>query len=279
MTRSELCIYDLARGETRVVLATPSHIEAPNWTPDGAALVVNGGGLLYRIVLENPALLRIETGFATLLNNDHGISPDGRVLAISDKTETGKSCIYTLPVGGGTPVRITQQVPSWWHGWSPDGFRLTYAAVRGDVFNIYSVNVNGGSEMQITSGGGHHDGPDYTPDGQWIWFNSDQNGPMALWRVRPDGRDRQRMTADDRVNWFPHPSPCGTHVLYLSYPPGTEGHPGDLEVELRLMPAQGGAARCIVALFGGQGSINVPCWAPDATQFAFVRYRPAPQQP
>ena len=274
MIRSELVIHSLATGATEVVLQTGMLIEAPNWQPDGAALIVNGEGRLYRVPLAAPALQPIDTGRHVALNNDHGISPDGRLLVISDKTESADSCIYRLPAGGGAPVRVTALVPSWWHGWSPDGARLAYTARRDGVFDIHTIAVTGGAETRVTPGGGHHDGPDYTPDGQWIWFNSDVGGSMDLWRIHPDGTGRERMTDDDRVNWFPHPSPCGQHVLYLSYEPGTEFHPRDRQVQLRLIPAGSGSPRVLVELFGGQGTINVPCWAPDASRFAFMRYRP-----
>ena len=272
--RSALCLHDLASGRETVVMETPRLIEAPNWLPDQTGLIVNGDGRLYRVAFKDPDLAEIDTGFATRLNNDHGVSPDGTMIAISNHTVPGKSCVYTIPLEGGEPRQVTANTPSWWHGWSPDGARHAYAAVRGGVFDIYTILVAGGEETRVTSGGGHHDGPDYTPDGEWIWFNSDQEGSMQLWRVRPDGRDRQRMTDDNRVNWFPHPSPDGANVLYLAYPPGTEGHPRDLDVELRLIPASGGKPRTLAEIFGGQGSINVPCWNRDGSAFAYVRYHP-----
>jgi Tol biopolymer transport system component len=269
---SQLMIHDLAAGTDTMVLETDMLIEAPNWTPDGVALIVNGDGLLFRVPLDRPALNQIDTGFATRLNNDHGISPDGSTLVISNHTVVGQSCIYTLPAAGGEPQRVTANTPSWWHGWSPDGGTLAYTAVRDGAFGIWTMPAEGGDETCIAGGGGHHDGPDYTPDGEWVWFNSDQGGSMQLWRVRPDGTGRQKMTDERTVNWFPHPSPDGSTVLYLAYPPGTEGHPRNLGVELRVIPPQGGESRRIAALFGGQGTINVPCWAPDSRRFAYVRY-------
>ncbi|MEX4006220.1 TolB family protein [Neoaquamicrobium sediminum] len=271
--KSEIVIHEPATGAERVVHATDALIEAPNWSPDGTFLVFNGEGLIWRLDLASGAKpQRIDTGFATACNNDHGISPDGATLVISDKSETGQSCIYTLLIHGGVPSRVTDNVPSWWHGWSPDGRTLAYAAARDDGMNIYTVGSSGGEETRITDGGGHYDGPDYTPDGKWIWFNSDRGGTMQLWRVRTDGSGIEQMTNDDRVNWFPHPSPDGTAVLYLAYEAGTEGHPRDRDVDLRLMNPEGGGIRTAVSLFGGQGSINVPCWAPDSTAFAYVRY-------
>jgi Tol biopolymer transport system component len=271
--KSEIVIHDLATGSERVVLATDQLVEAPNWSPDGKFIVFNGEGLIWRLDLAAGARPeRIDTGFATGCNNDHGISPDGTTLVISDKTETGHSCIYTLPIAGGAPKRVTQNVPSWWHGWSLDGKTLAYAAARDGAMGIYTIPAVGGEETCLIDGGGHYDGPDYTPDGDWIWFNSDRGGSMQLWRVRPDGSGMARMSDDDRVNWFPHPSPDGAAVLYLAYEAGTEGHPRDREVELRLTNPDGGDIRTAVSLFGGQGSINVPCWAPDSTAFAYVRY-------
>ena len=194
---------------------------------------------------------------------------------ISDATEDGASVIYTLPASGGTPRRVTEHARSYWHGWSPDGQTLTYTAKRGETFQIHTIPVTGGAETRITEGFDHCDGPDYTPDGAWIWFNGEKDGAVDLWRVRPDGRDLERMTEDADVNWFPHPSPDGEWVVYLAYAPGTQGHPADRDVALRLMPASGGAARTLTTLRGGQGTINVPSWAPDGKRFAFVRY-PAP---
>jgi Tol biopolymer transport system component len=270
---SELAIFDIETGTVETVLRTERLIEAPNWTPDGQALIVNGEGLLFRVALDGRAeLATIDTGFATKLNNDHGISPDGRLFALSDHAEHGKSCIYTLPVEGGSPRKVTEAVPSYWHGWSPDGRTLAYCAQRDGVFDIYTCPAEGGGETRLTDGKGHSDGPDYTPDGRWIWFNSSRGGTMQLWRVHPDGSGLEQMTHDERVNWFPHPSPDGRNVLYLAYENGVAGHPRDHDVELRLLPAAGGSPRALIKLFGGQGSINVPCWAPGSRRFAFMRY-------
>ena len=274
--RSELAIYELATGAVETVLRTDRLIEAPNWTPDGTALIVNGDGRLYRVRLDGPPdLSEIDTGFARKLNNDHGISPDGRMLVISDATEDGQSCIYTLPAGGGSPKRITDLVPSYWHGWSPDGKTIAYVGKRDAGFDIYTIPAEGGGrEARLTYGFDHCDGPDYSPDGAWIWFNGQKSGRMQIWRIRPDGSDAGQMTDDAPVNWFPHPSPDGRHVLYLTYENGVQGHPRDQDVELRLMPAEGGDPFVLCGLFGGQGSINVPCWSPDSKRFAFVRYFP-----
>ncbi|WP_226779296.1 TolB family protein [Oceaniglobus trochenteri] len=270
--RSDLCLFDLPTGTVESLLQTPRLIEAPNWSPCAGHLIVNAEGRLFRVALGDPRLQPVDTGGLNRLNNDHGISPDGKTLVFSDKTQTGEACIHTIPVTGGTARRITPQVPSYWHGWSPDGATLAYVARRDGLYDIRTCPARGGPEICLTRGFDHADGPDYTPDGQWIWFNGLRDGQMNLWRMHPDGSALERMSAGDRVDWFPHPSPCGAHVLYLSYAPGTRNHPRNREVQLRLMPAKGGAPRVLLDMFGGQGTINVPCWAPCGTRFAFVRY-------
>lgn len=270
--QSELCLCDPVSGDVEPVLRTERLIEAPNWTPDGLALIVNGDGLLFRVPLDDPQLIEIDTGFAKALNNDHGVSPDGRTLAISDKTETGQSLIYTLPIGGGVPKRVTSEGPSYWHGWSPDGATLSYTGRRGPTFQIFTCPVEGGSETCMTTNFDHCDGPDYSHDGRYLWFNGEVDGAVDLWRIPARGGVPERMTDDADVNWFPHPSPKGGEVLYLAYAHGTREHPRDQDVALRMLAEKDGSTRTLVELFGGQGTINVPCWAPDGDRFAFVRY-------
>ena len=266
---SRLAIFDLNSRTTETVLTDPGIIEAPNWAPDPRALIVNKEGRLFRVDLDRPELAMIDTGFATSCNNDHGLSPDGRLLAISDRSKTDASCIYVLPVGGGRPRRVTRKVPSYWHGWSPEGHTLAYVGKRGDAFDIYTVGVDGGAETRLTNGFEHTDGPDYSRDGQWIWFNGQRNDVMDLWRIKPDGTDLEQMTNDAATNWFPHPNPKGDRVLYIAYAPKTPGHPRDHDVSLRLLQSDG-SIDVLYEMIGGQGSINVPCWSPDGTKFAFV---------
>ena len=255
-----------------VVLTHDGHIEAPNWHP-GGYLIVNGGGLLFRVPLDAPVLEQIDTGFANRLNNDHGPSPDGQTLAITDKTATGEACIYRLPINGGKLARVSEKTPSYWHSWSPDGGTIAYVGRRETGhYWVYTSAADGGAETCLSAGFDHADGPDYTPDGHWIWFNAERDGAVDLWRIRPDGTDLQRMTQDDSVNWFPHPSPDGQGVIYLAYAPDTRFHPANLAVEIRWLPAEGGAAQTLVSLCGGQGTMNVPCWRADGQQFAFMRY-------
>ena len=216
----------------------------------------------------------INTGFAAKCNNDHGISWDGKQLAISNHAEDGKSLIYLLPIEGGTPRLITKQGPSYWHGWSPDNKTLAYCAERNGQFNVYTISVSGGEEKQLTSAPGLNDGPEYSPDGKYIYFNSVRTGQMKIWRMNADGTEQIQFTPNDEFcDWFAHVSPDNKQIVFVSFDKNVEGHPANKNVVLRTMPATGGDIKVIAKLFGGQGTMNVHSWSPDSKRFAFVSYR------
>lgn len=277
---SSLETQSIASTDRRVVYVTPNRIEAPNWLRDGKTLIYNRGGLLYRISAEGGKPEAIDTGFATRCNNDHGVSPDGTLLAISDQSQgRGRSLIYTLPVAGGTPKLITPTGPSYWHGWSPDGKTLAYCAERGGEFDIYAIPAEGGQESRLTTAKGLDDGPEYSPDGRFLYFNSERSGTMQIWRMRADGTEQEQITNDEFNNWFPHPSPDGRSLVFLSYEKDVTGHPENKDVSLRRMTLEGKTTAVLGRFFGGQGTINVPCWSPDGKRIAFVTYQLIPESP
>ena len=273
---STLETITVASTDRRVVYVAPDRFEAPNWTRDNT-LIFNGGGRLQRIPVEGGKPELIDTGFATRVNNDHGISPDNTMLAISDQTqEEHRSIIYVVPVRGGTPKRVTEKSPSYWHGWSPDGKTLAYCAERKGNFDVYTISVDGGEETRLTTAEGLDDGPEYSPDGKFIYFNSVRTGTMQIWRMKPDGSGQEQVTSDDYNNWFAHISPDGRQMVFLTYEKDVTGHPPNKEVMLRLMNLNDKTIRVLAKLFGGQGTINVPSWSPDSRRLAFVSYQLLP---
>ncbi|HVM72539.1 MAG TPA: hypothetical protein VMT91_12335 [Anaerolineales bacterium] len=276
-TFSALETVDVHTGERTVLIEFDYVIEAPNWTKDGRYLVYNSRGRMVSFELATHAIKEIDTGFAIDCNNDHVLSPDNTQIAISHFTnEDATSRIYVLPFKGGTPVLVTKQGPSYLHGWSPDGQRLAYCAERGGQYDIYTTPVSGGAETQLTNLPGLDDGPEYSPDGRYIWFNSTRSGLMQIWRMETDGSNPTRMVAEEANCWFPHLSPDGNWVVYVVYQKGDVApgdHPANKHVEIRLIPARGGASKTIVKLFGGQGTMNVNSWSPDNRTIAFVSYR------
>lgn len=273
---SILEIYHIASGTVRHVLTTNRLIEAPNWYHDRSGLLVNADGRLWRVPFDKPALHEVPTGAATKCNNDHAFSPDGQWIALSSHHQEQGSEIYLVPAQGGDPVRVSPGPPSWFHGWSPDGEWLTYPASRDAtrILDIYKLHHATGREVRLTQGQGHHDGSDYSADGKQIYYNCDRDGHAQIWVMDADGADQRRLFSDDHVNWFPHPSPCGQHLIYLAYPTRTQGHPRDLAVSIVLCGLDGANRRKILSFTGGQGTMNVPNWAPDGSAFAYVRYEP-----
>lgn len=268
---------DVFTGERKILKEFDHVIEAPNWTKDGKYLVFNSNGRMFTYEMASGTVKEINTGFAIDCNNDHVLSPDNTELAVSHFTnEDATSRIYIMPMSGGAPQLVTEKGPSYLHGWSPDGARLAYCAERGGQYDIYTISVNGGEETQLTDLPGLDDGPEYSPDGKYIWFNSVRSGLMQVWRMEADGSNPTHMVQEESNDWFPHVSPDNQWVVYIAYKKGDVepgDHPANKNVELRLIPAEGGAAKTIVSLFGGQGTINVNSWAPDNRTIAFVSYR------
>jgi TolB protein len=265
--------------DRRVAYVSPTHFEAPNWSRDSTYYLFNSEGHILRLPVTGGTPSTIDTGPANRCNNDHGISPDGQSLAISDSSQTGnQSSIYIVSIAGGTPRRVTQNSPSYWHGWSPDGKTLAYCAQRNGEFDIYTISAVGGQETRLTTAKGLDDGPDYSPDGHYIYFNSERTGHMQVWRMHADGSAQEQMTFDGLNNWFPHISPDGKSMVFLSYEKDVTGHPPDKDVQLRLMTLADGQIKVLAKLFGGQGTIDVPSWSPDSLKVAFVNYELIPAE-
>jgi TolB protein len=304
--RSYIVVYDVATQVGKVVYQTERHIEAPNWSPDGKYLMVNGDGHLFRLAVHGngdavDAPQLIDTGVVTNCNNDHGISHDGKTLAISASVQKSGSQVFLTNADGSGAHLLTPNYPSYFHTFSPDGKWTVYTAERNGNFDIYRLPTGRlptgrlptagtasqpqTTEERLTMSPSFEDGPDYSPDGKWIYVNSTRTGGYDIWRFPSDGagvgdRLAERITDDALEDWFPHPSPDGKWIVFLSYPAGTKEHPPNLPVQIRLMPAPGDKpgtpdkphVRSLVRLFGGQGTMNVNSWSPDSTRFAYIRY-------
>lgn len=269
--------------DERVVYQCTDVIEAPNWTPDGRWLIYNSNGLLYKMAADGSgAPVKIPVGISSV-NNDHVLSPDGSTVYLS-----ADGRLYAAPLAGGTPRKISNDHPDghnfryFLHGISPDGKLLAYVGaenVGDDIWgrlDIYTIPAAGGADVRLTDTVQPDDGPEFSPDGHWIYFNSEIHAKVAghsqVYRMRPDGTGLQQLTDDERVNWFPHVSPDGKWVVYLSFPPGTVRHPADKDVILRRIRPDGSDRTDVGSFLGGQGTFNVHSWAPDSSRFAYIAY-------
>jgi TolB protein len=290
--RSRLFIYDLHNGSSHLVYTADSIWEAPNWSPDGKYLIANSGGAIYKLILKQdgtaePAKLAIPPDYEC--NNDKAISPDGRKIAFSATVPPHKgSQVFLSDVDGNNAKLMTPDSPSYFHGWSPDSRTLAFVAQRNGSgqYDIYGMPAAGGPEKQLTSNIHQDDGPDYSPDGMWIYINSDRSGKEAIWRLPADGAGHndekaEAVVNDDLEDWFPHISPDGKKMVYIGYPAGTPTHnPRTVPIELKLVAIDQGrvtnSQKKLVEATGGQGTMNVNSWAPDSMRFAYVTYEVLP---
>lgn len=278
--RSVVRVLDVVTGESQVVLETDEVVvEAPNWHPTRDELLVNADGALWRVPLDGSRPVPVETPANPEANNDHVISPDGATIYLSNRDGELRALAYE----GGPAVRVSNAHDTpfrhYLHGVSPDGATLLYighdARPEENTFEVYALHLPTSTDTRLTVTGRHHDGCEFDAAGERIWFNSERAstrvGHSQLFSMAADGSDVRQMTTDERVNWFPHESPDGTRVVYLSYPVGTVGHPPNLDVELRTLDERGEPVT-LRRLHGGQGTVNVNSWAPDSRRIAFVEY-------
>lgn len=269
---SDIQILNVETGNSRIIHQSPLSIQAPNWAKDGKYLIYNSNDLLYKYDLKTNTRAVLNTGVAIHNNNDHVLSFDGKWLAVSNGEQYG-SIGYVVPANGGEARKITPTGPSYMHGWSPDGKYIVFCGDRNNEFDIYRIPSAGGPEVRLTTAPGLDDGPEYSPDGKYIYFCSVRSGLMQVWRMKPDGSEQTQMTNDDFDNWFPHVSPDGKWIVFITFmkdevAPGD--HPFYKHVYLRMIPVGGGKPKVVAYLYGGQGTINTPSWAPDSKHLAFI---------
>jgi TolB protein len=271
---SLLEVMEVESGKREVLSSYEGSWQAPNWTPDGKTLIYNSEGKLYNFDIATRVSSVLNTDFANNNNNDHVLTFDGKQIGISHMPEetNGQSVVYTVPVTGGIPKRITEKSPSYFHGWSPDNQFLIYTAQRNGDFDIYKISKDGGKETQLTKTKGLDDGSEYSPDGKFIYFCSTRTGTMQVWRMEPDGKNQTQLTFGELNNWFPHVSPDNKWLVFISFPKEVpaDSHPFYKRVYLQIMPIEGGVPKVIGYLYGGQGTMNVPSWSPDSKKIAFV---------
>ncbi len=273
---SHLEIMNVETGVRKIIYSVPNSIQAPNWTKDGKTLVFNSEGKIFSFDLTKNTVTQLNTGTVINNNNDHVLSFDGKRLGLSSfESAKRTSTILTVPIDGSETPTIISSVDSghsYLHGWSPDGKKLVFTGERNKQFNIYAIDIATKKETRLTNFPTLSDGPEYTPDGKYIYFNSVRTGTMKIWRMQPDGSAQEQISFDEYNDWFPHISPNGKQIVYLSFPKeiNPSAHPWYQKVYLRLMPSAGGVPRTIAYLFGGQGTINVPSWSPDNKYIAFV---------
>jgi len=135
---------------------------------------------------------------------------------------TGKR-ISNLWVAPEMDAKRAVQVPNsgdvFWVSWTPDG-RIVYASRGRD---IWTMNVDGTDQKQLTSDQGSNFHPVMTADGRYIVFTSNRtSGIFHIFRMDADGRNQKQLT-DGTGESFPRLSLDGKVVYYVSDAPNSEG--------------------------------------------------------
>lgn len=264
----------VASTDARATYVSRDFMESPNWSPDGKTLIFDRGDGIERVAVAGGNAETIETGLRGC-NSSHGISPDGTLLAVSAGAIDGPSSILIVPLRGGQPRRLVSQMDSYFHGWSPDGSAISLSGLVSGKWNVYTIPAAGGQVKRLTESGTVNDGPEFSRDGKFIYYSSDRGGgSMQIWRMKVDGSEPQQVTTgEDWNNAFPHISPDGTQLVFLSYPGGNRGYPNVEDMQLRVMSLADQKVKVLAKFVGGSGSIDAPSWSPDSKRVAFVSYQ------
>jgi TolB protein len=258
-----------------VIRTIPGYMQSANWAPGGKDIYVHEEGKITRIPVLTPpaggAPQPVPTGKLVDCSGNFGMSPDGRFLAVScAQSKGGQHDVYLLP---GERKITSGSVSSYFHAWAPDSQTVAFCRGSASKADIFTVSINGGAQTRLT----HdtlNDGPDYSPDGQFIYFDSLRSGRLQIWRMKPDGSAAEQLTDDANSNHSPHVSPDGKTIAFLSQPHEASAAPAALKV----MALHDGLIRTLVDFRGDRGSFSMYGWG-DANHLAFVSYQQLPAPP
>ena len=271
---SVLETISLKSRQRTTVYTTTENIEGAFWSADAEQIFFSERGLLTSVPAKG-GQPRLHDAGLNHLGGSLGYSPDKKQFVLTHYSGEHGSRVYLVPVEGGQPRLVTTNAPSWWHSCSPDGKTMLFVGLRHDNLDIYSIPVQGGNETRLTTYPGIDDGPEFSTDGRHIFFNSDRSGRNQIWRMNADGTGPEQILHDRYHDWYPHVSPDGKWITFLSYEePEVKGHPQHRPVLLRLLPTAGGQPEVLARLTGGQGTYDANAWSPDSSRIAFISFRP-----
>lgn len=241
-----LLIYSQAASTTPETVPTPTPVavQAPTHTPTSVPLTPT-------------AMPAVETpvgapGFP------------GRIAWHSDRS--GDLEIWAMNADGTDPQQLTDSEgrdiePDW----SPDGQSIAFSSGRDAESDIqlYLMDADGGNQRRVMDFvPADQLGARWSPDGEWIAFFTNVDGMLEIYKVRPDGTELTRLTADASNNFMPDWSPDGARIIFVSE--------RDSNRELYVMNADGSNP---VRLTDHPADDLRPRWSPDGAQILFQSSR------
>ena len=251
------------------------------WSPDGSriAFVLGNSAFVYSPnAVGNTAPSAIWTiasaggtpvalTDAAALNTSPAWLPDSRGLLFVSGRE-GTRDVYRVGVGPegqpiGAPARLTTGLTLHTIDLSRDGTRLAFADFT-EYANLATLPIPAGSAVSavaavpLTSGHQSIEGMAVSPDGRWLAFDSDRDGPQAIYRMPTSGGEPERLSADSGDDFMPSWSPDGNELAYYGFRDGRR--------RLYVMPVAGGAS---MAVLDDSGNQRFPDWAPDGHHLVY----------
>jgi len=189
------------------------NVVSPTFSPDGKKILFanragEGPTSLWTVENTGENANILYAGPNTIVATDW--SPDGSTIAFAMAVNGPDDYeIFLMGADGSNVRQLTYGLPGIGGSldWSPDGKQLLiYAGPQGDR-NIFLINVAAETAAQLTNGG-NNAASSFSPDGQWIAFNSlRNNGQADIFIMRPDGTDVRQVTDNPEPDWQPQWEP------------------------------------------------------------------------
>lgn len=191
------------------------------------------------------------------------ISNDGTQIAFMSN-RSGHLAIHVMNVDGSNVRKVTSPTadPETWGliSWSPDDKKLVYIDDRSRNQQLYTINIDGTGEQQLTDDSSTKGYVAWSPNGNKILYSSDVTGYSQIFTIEPDGTNKQQITSDGNNYQQPNWSPDGSKIALVSIPSGGN------YVEIYTMNSDGTGLQ---RLTNSSSVDNLPNWSPDGSKLIF----------
>jgi WD40-like Beta Propeller Repeat len=150
--------------------------------------------------------------------------------------------------------------------WANENSFLVSAGAR-----QYRIGSDG---SKVEAGGPALDSGKGPAQGGAAYVQLAKNGSMQIWRRAGD--EQEQITSDEFSSAYPHLSPDGQRLVFLSYPKSSGGTEQNQEVMLRLLNLSDRKITVLAKFLGGPGSLSAPPWSANGRQLTFVSYQLIP---